>query len=74
MPQKFRISDVRRFPSTDLARRGEFDTIITYQLVDTGQTYFITIPKDPPSESDIKEAVGKDIVKRSALIGKEFEV
>lgn len=74
MPQKFRISDVRRFPSADLARRGEFDTIITYQIIDTGQVYFVTIPKDPPSESDIKAAVGKDIAARSALIGKEFEV
>ena len=71
---KFRIQDARRFPAADPARRGSFDTIVVYQMIDTGQVYFLTIPKDNPTETDIRDAVAKDIAGRSAIIGKEFEV
>lgn len=71
---KFRIQDIRKFPAGEPARRGQFDTIVVYQMIDTGQVYFLTVPKDNPSESDIREAVKKDIASRSAMIGKEFEV
>ena len=71
---KFRIQDIRKFPASDPARRGAFDTIVVYQMIDTGQVYFLTIPKDAPSEPDIRDAVKIDIDSRSAMIGKEFEV
>lgn len=71
---KFRIQDIRKFPASDPGRRGSFDTIVVYQMIDTGQVYFLTVPKDEPTESDIREAVKKDITARSAMIGKEFEV
>lgn len=71
---KFRIQDIRKFPAADPARRGSFDTIVVYQMIDTGQVYFLTVPKGEPSESDIQAGVKKDIAGRSAMIGKEFEV
>lgn len=71
---KFRIQDIRKFPAVAPARRGEFDTIVVYQMIDTGQVYFLTVPKDSPSESDIQAEVKTDIASRSAMIGKEFEV
>ena len=71
---KARIQDIRKFPAADPARRGSFDTIVVYQMIDTGQVHFLTIPITDPSESDIGDAIKKDIASRSAVIGKEFEV
>lgn len=71
---KFRITDTRQFPAADPTRVGKFDTIIVYQMIETGQIYFVTIPKSKVTDTDIKKAVGEDVASRSAMIGKEFEI
>lgn len=71
MAQSFKVIDTRRIPSADPARIGKLDWLVTYQL-DAYRTYMVTIAKDELSETDIKEAVRKDIEAISRWVGQEF--
>ena len=71
MAQTFKVIDTRRVPSADPGRVGRLDWLVTYQL-DAYRTYMVTIAKDELSESDITEAVRKDLEAIGRWTGKEF--
>jgi len=73
MAQKVKIIDTREFPSTEPARVGKMDVIVTYQL-DAFRTYLVTIPKEQFTEPAIIAAIKKDMAEREKWAGKEFEV
>ena len=67
----FKVLDVRKIPSPEDARVGKLDHLVTYQL-DPFRTYMVRIPKDVIEESDITEAVKKDLEAIERFTGKEF--
>lgn len=71
MAQSFKVIDTRRVPSSDPARLGHLDWLVTYQL-DAYRTYMVPVPKDELTESDITEAVRKDLEAIGRWTGKEF--
>jgi len=70
---KVKILDTRDFPSTDPARTGKFDVVVTYQL-DAFRTYIITIPKELFSETKLKEVIAKDLEEKQKWQNKELEI
>jgi len=70
---KFKVLDVRKIPSPDEARVGRLDHLITYQL-DAFRTYMVRIPKDTIEESDVIEAVKRDLEGIERFTGKEFSI
>jgi len=71
MAQSFKVIDTRRIPSADPARLGKLDWLVTYQI-DAYRTYMVTIAQDELSETEIKEAVRKDLEAISRWVGQEF--
>lgn len=69
----FKVLDVRRVPSPDNDRVGKMDQLVTYQL-DPFRTYMVRIAKDTIEESDILEAVKKDLAAIERFTGKEFNL
>jgi hypothetical protein len=69
--QIVKVLDTREFPSTDPARVGKLDVIVTYQT-DPYRVYMITLPKDDFSEDKLKSAIKKEMAERARLIGKEL--
>jgi len=67
----FKVLDVRKIPSPDDSRVGKLDHLVTYQL-DAFRTYMVRIPKDVIEESDVIEAVKKDLESIERFTGKEF--
>ena len=54
------IIDVRPVPSTDPQRLGQMDTLVTYR-VDQFRVYVVRIPKENPTEEEIKAAIKKQL-------------
>lgn len=73
MDQTVKILDVRDFPSTDPARVGKFDTIVTYQL-DAFRTYLLTIPKELFNEERLKAEIRKELTEKALWVGKELKL
>jgi len=71
MAINFKVIKAWRIPSADPNRLGKFDWLVIYQL-DPMDRHIVTIPKETPTEGDIKEAVRKDIEERGKFEGKEF--
>jgi len=69
----FKVLDVRRVPSPEVGRAGKLDYLVTYQL-DPLRTYLVRIAKDAIEESDIVEAVKKDLASIERFAGKEFQL
>ena len=70
---KIKILDTRDYPSTDPARVGKFDAVITYQ-VDAFRSYIITMPKEEFTETKVKEKITADLKEREKWRGKEIEI
>jgi len=70
---KIKILDTRDFPSTDPARIGRMDTVVTYQI-DAFRTYIVTIPKEQFNETKLKEVISKDLEEKQKWQGKEIEL
>jgi len=67
------ILDVRDVPSTDPARIGRLDVMVTYR-VDPAHIYMITIPKEKFDEKTLKATIRKDLEEKRKWIGKQLEV
>lgn len=59
--------------STDPARVGQKDTMVTY-TVDKRRTYMVILPAEEADEARIEAAIRQAEEARGKLIGKKFEV
>jgi hypothetical protein len=71
MPQEISIIDVREIPSTDPARAGKLDIIVTYQS-DPLHTFITIMPKEAFTEENLKKQIQKEMAERAQWIGKKI--
>lgn len=69
----FKVIDVRRIPTPDETRIGQFDTVVTYKLSDL-EVFMVRIPKDKVDETDVVKAVKEDLETKNRIVGKEFQL
>jgi hypothetical protein len=73
MEQTVKIRYVQDFPSSDPARVGKFDTIVTYQL-DAFRTGLVVIPKEQFNEERVKAEIRKELEAKGQWIDKELKL
>jgi hypothetical protein len=73
MPGVVKISDIRKFPSIDPARRTQSDTSVFFS-VDDGPVIHVTIPGDVNDKNKIEAAIRAEIANRHTVIGHIFKV
>jgi len=73
MPQEITIIDVREIPSTDPARVGKLDMIVTYQ-VDPMHTYITIMSKETFTAETLKKQIAAEMAERAEWIGKKVTI
>lgn len=73
MPHEVKIIHSAKMPVTSGPRVGQLDSVISYQTAD-GSGGIVVIPKQNPTDQEIKDAIKKDLDERGALIGKTFTI
>lgn len=67
-----KILDSRQAPSTDPARRGQIDRMVTYQL-DGRATFIVFVRNKPePTLAEVQAAIDADLRVRNAHVGQTF--
>jgi hypothetical protein len=70
----YKILDVRKIPTRDAKRAGQFDTLITYTDPATSAAYLAIVPGEKPSDAAIKAVIQEEAKHRLNLIGKEITI
>ena len=68
-----KILDIRKIPSSDPARVGKIDMIVTYQI-DTFRTYMLTIPSEEFNEETLKKRIKAELGEMQQWINKEIKL
>lgn len=73
MPIKVKIFDIRKVPSAEAARVGEYDQLVMYEL-DPMRRYIVKIPEKEFTEERMKQAIKEDMAERAKYAGHEYEI
>ncbi len=70
----YKTAGVTLFPSRDLKRAGQFDTVITAIETSTGRAMVVVIPSAKPTDKEIQDALAAEHTRQTAMIGKIYKV
>jgi hypothetical protein len=67
------IINVNQFPSTDVKRLGQFDSLVIYKVAG-GRTNSVIIGKTPVTAKEIEAAIVEQQKSLAPLIGHKFDI
>lgn len=73
MPDKVKIIEVKKLPSTDPTRLGRYDRIFVVEVT-PGDNLFVRVPDDDFTEEKLKDAIREQVKERGDWAGKEIEI